>query len=148
MPMWPRSGVLLLLVGIACGGDPGPTVFRYRFEVLYTMHASVDTDAKVARVAALVMKAYPGAKIEEGSAEDRRGYFLICRDRLLRRVGKNWVDLAKEAGADPDPKKEDTAVYERLVDHAYALVKDQATARSRFVRSIDSSTRSRRTTRA
>jgi hypothetical protein len=125
MRLWPCLGALSLLGGSACGGDREPTVFRYRFEVLYTMHASVDTDAKLARVAALVMKAYPGAKIEEGSAEERRGYFLICRDRLLRRVGKNWVDLAKEAGADPDPKKEDEAVHERLVDGAYALVKDQ-----------------------
>lgn len=102
-----------------------PKVLRYRIEVLYTMHKSVDTDEKLERIRALVRKAYPEAKFEDVSVEERKIYFGTYRDRLLATVGKSWEGVVKAAGADPDPDKRDEALRAKLADSGYELVKEQ-----------------------
>ncbi|MFI5403661.1 MAG: hypothetical protein ACHQ1G_12055 [Planctomycetota bacterium] len=123
-----RCGAVALIVCCVFGGDEvskEKPVRRFQIELLYTIHTSVDTDAKLERIRALVLKIYPRAKFKEVSVEDRRTYFATYRDRLLATVGKSWTDVVKAAGADPDFKKWDEALRARLLDNGYQLVKDQ-----------------------
>ncbi len=69
---------------------------RYRIELLYTIHANVNSDESLARIDALVRKAYPEAKFKEVNVADRKTYFGTYRDRLLGTAGKTWEDLVKD----------------------------------------------------
>lgn len=85
---------MLLGLALAAGaraGDEAKPVRRYQIELLYTVHASVDTDEKLERIRALVLKIYPRAKFDEVSVEDRKNYFGTYRDRLFATVGKAEV---------------------------------------------------------
>lgn len=111
--LWSWQAGLVLLVGSLHGGDDSNVVRRRQIEVLYTMHTSVDTDAKLERIRALVMRAYTNAEFAEASAEDRRMYYAMHRDRLLRVVG-----------ASP-PAGDDAARHEWLMTRGYELAKAQ-----------------------
>lgn len=86
--------VVWALTAIVCcahGGEgeeqPKP-VRRFQIEVLYTIHARLDTDEKLERIRALVLKAYPDAKFGDVSDADRRVYYGTYRDRLLVMCGR------------------------------------------------------------
>jgi hypothetical protein len=79
--------LVALLLSSICGGDAEEPVRRFRIELIYTLHTAVDTDAKLDRIRAVVLKAHPNAKFEETSAEDRWAYYGVYRDRLLRMAG-------------------------------------------------------------
>lgn len=98
---------------------------RYRIEVLYTIHARLDTDEKLARIRALVVKAYPEAKFAEVSAKDRRIYFLTFCDRLLAMAGTSFAALVEQAQAGADPKQLDAELREKIYDKGYAMVEAQ-----------------------
>jgi hypothetical protein len=100
-------------------------VRRYQIELLYTVHAKVDDDAKLERIRALVLKLHPRAKFTEVSVEDRRVYFATYRDRLLATAGKSWADVVKAAGAHPDPETWDDAIRQKAIQVGYEFVKDQ-----------------------
>jgi hypothetical protein len=70
------------------GKDQPQRQWRYRIEVLYTVHACVDTDEKLERIRALVKKAYPDATFAEVSVVERKVYYGTYRDRLLRMAGE------------------------------------------------------------
>ncbi len=89
MPSWRAIGALAAVACLARGeeGEARKPVWRFQIELLYAMHTSVDTDEKLGRIRALVLKAYPDAKFAEVSAADRKAYYGIYRDRLLRVAG-------------------------------------------------------------
>jgi len=118
-------GALVVLGRSVHGGDAEEPVRRFRIEVLYTIHAKIDTDQKLDRVRRIVLKAYPEARFAEDSSEERRIYFGTYRDRLLGMAGAKWDDIVKKVGADPDPKKWDDALRVKLTDCGYAIAKDQ-----------------------
>jgi len=111
--LWSRHVAWLLLVGSVHGDDKANVVRRRQIEVLYTMHTSVDTDAKLERIRALVLRAYPEATFAEVSEEDRRIYYGTYRDRLL-----------KMAGASP-PAPDDPSYREWIVTKGYEIAKAQ-----------------------
>lgn len=82
-----RFGAVALIVCCAYGGDEKP-VRRYQIEVLYTVHVAFDTDEKLERIRALVVKAFPDAKFAEVNVADRKTYFGTYRDRLLKMAGQ------------------------------------------------------------
>lgn len=69
---------------------------RFRIELLYTIHANVNTEEALARIQGLVLKAYPEAKFKEVNVADRKTYFGTYRDRLLGTAGKTWDALIKD----------------------------------------------------
>lgn len=79
---------LAALVVPSRGEDEVKSMRRYQIEVLYTVHVALDTDDKLERIRALVLKAYPDAKFTEVSAADRKTYFGTYRERLLKMAGQ------------------------------------------------------------
>jgi hypothetical protein len=73
----------------------------------------VETDAKLDRIRAVVLKAYPNAKFEEMSAEDRRAYYGVYSGRLLRMAGASL------------PAADDPARDEWLRTKGYEIAKAQ-----------------------
>lgn len=98
------------------GEEQQEPVRRFQIEVLYTIHARLDTDEKLDRIRALVLKAYPDAKFGEVGIADQKVYFGTFRNRLLRMAG-----AAVPAG----PWPEDAALREKLLDEGFAVVKAQ-----------------------
>ncbi len=77
---------------------------RFRLELLYTIHANLDTEEELARIQNLVLKAYLEAKFKEVNVAERKTYFGTYRDRLLATAGKTWEDLVKDhQAAQPGP---------------------------------------------
>jgi hypothetical protein len=114
-----------MLACLAHGQDgkeqPKP-VRRFQIELLYTMHTSVDADAKLERIRALVVKAYPDAKFAEVGVEDRKVYYGTYRDRLLRMAGETLESVRARATGD-------------VKQYGYVIVKEQV-AREVALRSI------------
>jgi len=93
--LWCLASVLALC-GSVHGGDAEEPVRRFRIEVLYTIHAKIDTDEKLERVRRLVLAAYPDAKFEETTVADRKIYYGTFRDRLLAQTGLNESDVRRK----------------------------------------------------
>ncbi len=113
MRTWHAWLTLLLVADSIRGDEARKPVRRYRIEVLYTMHTSVDTNEKLALVRKLVRSAYPEARFTEASAEERRVYYEAYGGRLLRM-----------AGVAP-PATEDAARLKWIDTEGYDVVKAQ-----------------------
>jgi hypothetical protein len=96
--LWCLASLLVLCRSVH-GGDAEQPVRRYRIEILYTIHARVDSDAKLERLRHLVLAVYPDAKFEEPSIPDCKIYYGTFRDRLLAQTGLNASDLRKKGMA-------------------------------------------------
>jgi hypothetical protein len=99
------------------------------------MHTSVDTDAKLERIRALVVKAYPDAKFAEVSAEDRMVYYRTFRDRFHRMAGEPFEGIMAKVRTAEGPGVADAVLQEKATEFGYAIVKEQV-AREVALRSI------------
>jgi len=122
---------------------------RYKLEVLYTIHAKVDTEEAQARIEELFSKAYPGAgELPEVQVKEQRDYYRLYEDRLLEMAGSSREQVsaevkeaekedegepgeeepAEEAGEEEDepaPASENAALRQKMVEFGYQIVKDQ-----------------------
>jgi hypothetical protein len=110
---------------------------RFRLELLYTIHAKIDTDETLERIHILVLKAFPGAKIKDPDLGDQKQYYGAYRDRLLQMMGSSREKVEEEVQKAPpgedEPKEPDGEPKpppsapdpQRVLEHGYQIAKHQ-----------------------
>jgi hypothetical protein len=80
---------------------------RFKIELLYSIHANVDTDEELARIEGLVTKTYPGPRSRRSTSRTGRptsGPTAIAFSRRRARPGRSWPRRCRIPTIRPPPE--------------------------------------------